>query len=254
MRNLADSLHQLQISKGKVAVFWLGQAGFLFRTADGILVAVDPYFSDCCERYSGFKRLMPKLMNADDVKVDLLITTHAHYDHFDVDSIPVMLANGDTHLIAAEDGRAECQRLVLPPAQISYLKCGDEWQDRGACIKAMPCDHGELAPDALGILLVISGKRIYITGDTCYRPDLFENPELKDVDLLILPINGAFGNLNEAEAAQTVKQICPKLAIPCHFWNFAEHGGNPGLFAEQMKENASEIPFELMPMGGHILI
>ena len=47
-------------------------------------------------------------------------------------------------------------------------------------------------------------------------------------DILIAPINGAFGNMNDEQATDFCEIIMPKLMIPCHFWNFAEHGENPG--------------------------
>jgi L-ascorbate 6-phosphate lactonase len=118
----------------------------------------------------------------------------------------------------------------------------------------MPCDHGELAPDALGLLLTMGGKRIYIMGDTAYRPDLLENPEIQGVDLLILPINGAFGNLNEEQAARVIAALKPALAIPCHFWNFAEHGGDPGKFQKEMAEIAPESAYRLMRQGEGMLL
>ena len=43
---------------------------------------------------------------------------------------------------------------------------------------------------------------------------------------MFVPINGAFGNLNEAEAVEYVKIIKPEIAVPCHYGNFAEHGGS----------------------------
>lgn len=91
-------------------------------------------------------------------------------------------------------------------------------------------------------------------GDTCFRADLLENPFLRNSDLLILPINGAFGNLNEKEAAQVVSILKPKLAIPCHYWNFAEHGGNPNEFAAAMKDICPDSKYLLMQMGEKIYI
>ena len=40
-----------------VGICFLGQAGFIFKTPDHQLIAVDPYLSNCCERYFGFKSL-----------------------------------------------------------------------------------------------------------------------------------------------------------------------------------------------------
>ena len=197
---------------------------------------------------------MPVLMEPDDLIFDAVITSHAHYDHFDVDAMPVLLSNGHTRLISAADGREECDRLHLDQSKITFLRCPDSCDCNGIRIQAVPCDHGELAPLALGLLLTISGKTIYFTGDTAFRPDLFKNPLLHHADLLILPINGAFGNMNETEATEAALMLSPKMTVPCHFWNFAEHGGNPNLFAQNMKTKAPDVPYTLMQMGGIVII
>lgn len=254
MQSLAQRAAALSVPRGQVAVFWLGQAGFLLKTADGTLAAIDPYLSDCCQRYFGFKRLMPRMLETDDLTLDMLLISHAHYDHFDVDAVPALLAGGRTRLYTALDGRAECERLHLEGEHITYLQAGDMAADGGIEIRAVPCDHGELAPDALGFLLSAGGKTIYFTGDTAYRPDLFENPAVKGTDLLIAPINGAFGNMDEAQAAQAAAILRPGRVVPCHFWNFAEHGGDPGRFMEEMKRTAPDIPYTLMPMGGLLMV
>ena len=41
-----------------------------------------------------------------------------------------------------------------------------------------------------------------------------------------------------------------KVAIPCHFWTFAEHNGDPGRFIEACKEEAPDVKVELMGQGG----
>jgi len=46
-------------------------------------------------------------------------------------------------------------------------------------------DHGEYSPDAIGVIIDIDGKKIYFTGDTCFRPDLPQLVPIKDkIDLL----------------------------------------------------------------------
>jgi L-ascorbate 6-phosphate lactonase len=253
MENFAQTILSARIPREKVGVFFLGQAGFAFKTASGELIALDPYLSDCCERYFGFKRLMPHLLDAREVIFDTLILTHAHYDHFDPDSVPVLMASGRTHMIGAKDTAAECERLNIKD-NVTFLGVGQTVTAGEVMVKGMPCDHGELAPDALGILLTVGGKRIYIMGDTAYRPDLLENPEIQGVDLLILPINGAFGNLNEEQAAKVIAALKPALAIPCHFWNFAEHGGDPGKFQAAMAELAPDCAYRLMRQGEGMLL
>ncbi len=253
MNQFATQVATKPIPGDKVGVFFLGQAGFLFKTPAGKLIAIDLYLSNCCERYFGFKRLMPCILEPGELAIETLLVSHAHYDHFDPDSVPAILSNGETALIGAKDVEEECVRLGLNK-NITYLSCGETAVRGELKVTGMPCDHGELAPDALGLLIEIGGKKIYYMGDTAYRPDYLENPQLQGVDLLLLPINGKFGNLCEEEAARVIQALKPKLAVPCHYWNFAEHGGNPGAFQEEMEKTAPDCAYLLMRQGEGILI
>ncbi len=249
----AQTVATSTVERGTLKVFFLGQAGFVIKTPGNELTAIDPYLSNCCERYFGFKRLMPRILAADELVFDHLLITHAHYDHFDPDSIPALMANGKTRLIGARDILPECERLGLKD-NITTLAVGEMARAGDLTVTGMPCDHGDLAPDALGLLIEGEGKRIFLMGDTAYRPDLLENPLLQGLDLLILPINGAFGNLNEREAALVIQKLQPKLSIPCHYWNFAEHGGNPGLFQAAMSEICPNADYYLMYQGEGLTI
>ena len=40
------SFQQAAPRKDELALFWLGQAGFLIKTPAGRAIAIDPYFSD----------------------------------------------------------------------------------------------------------------------------------------------------------------------------------------------------------------
>lgn len=234
---------------GKPTVTFFGQAGFYFVLKNGVSVAVDLYLSDCCDRYFGFKRLLPYLVSPSDLHPDWLIATHAHYDHFDPDSVPILMADGRTRLLCAKDVRQETERLNLDASRITFLSAGDRWEGPGFSLRAMPCDHGPDTPDAIGILLSFDGKKVYLAGDTCFRPDIFSDPELSGADLAILPINGAYGNLNETEAADAAAILKPKRTVPCHFWNFAQHGGSPALFCEAMRNRNADLPVLLMRPG-----
>ena len=46
--------------------------------------------------------------------------------------------------------------------------------------------------------------------------------------------------------------IGAELTIPCHYWNFAEHGGDPALFAETMKTQYPDLSYLLMRPGESI--
>lgn len=229
-----------------VTMTFAGQAGFLFETETGLRVGVDLYLSDCCHRYFGFKRLLPYLFDPHTLNLDVLVATHAHYDHFDPDSVPTILENAKTQMVAAYDVKTEAQKLGLPPRRFTYLSVGETFACDGLRITAMPCDHGKENPHAIGLLIEINGKTIYIAGDTAYRESYFRNPAVQHPDVFIMPINGAFGNLNEREGALAASLVGATLTVPCHYWNFAEHGGNPQLFMEEMKNHCPDRPYVLM--------
>lgn len=238
--------------KNSFTLTFAGQAGFIIESSRGYKTGIDLYLSDCCNRYFGFKRLMPYLYNPLDMNLDLLVATHAHYDHFDPDSIPLIMANKKTQLLCTFDCIEEVKRLGIPENRVTYIKENEIFRNDEISIKAMPCDHGKDTPYAIGLLIEIDGKKIYITGDTSFRDDNFNNTELKNVDVMIMPINGAFGNLDEKEAAKAADIISPKLCIPCHYWNFAEHGGNPHIFKKEMDEKFKDIEYILMRPGERI--
>lgn len=74
------------------------------------------------------------------------------------------------------------------------------------------------------------------------------------LDILIAPINGAFGNMNEKECAEFADAIKPALTIPCHYGMFASHGGNPGLFYDIMMNQYPENKFIIMAQGERITL
>jgi L-ascorbate 6-phosphate lactonase len=253
MIDLANEIRNLKVPEGKTAVYFLGQAGFIFKDENDNLTAVDLYLSDCCERFFGFRRLMPKLLGPSELTFDVIIASHAHYDHFDIDSMPLLTAHEDTVLYTSEEGLNECARLKIAK-NVKLLKRGGTYFEKALKIEAVYCDHSDLAPDAVGLILTIGKTCIYITGDTAYRPEMTGDIAKRDIDFMTAPINGAYGNLNETEAVLLCSDIRPKLFVPCHYWNFAEHRGDPGLFAEKMKKMLPYQKYLLMGIGNSVII
>jgi len=227
------------------------------KTAAGKIIYLDPYFSDACNRLFGFKRIFPSLIDADRVRADLVLTTHDHGDHLDTDSIPAVAKNNPKCLFA---GPVECQaafrKLNVPEKNILLLephKPVTPLPGEKFTVIPVPADHGDLAPNALGLVLEIDGFRIYFPGDTAYREDLFRKAVgNKPLDILVPPINGKFGNLNAREAAQAVKFLNPKLAIPCHFWLFTQHNGDPGAFLDACKDLNVQSQTMVLAVGERI--
>lgn len=241
--------------QGRTSLTFLGQAGFVIKSSAGKMMAVDLYLSNSGEREYGFKRLMPYLLDPREIVFDVVACTHEHYDHFDYDAIPELLCSKKTKLIAARDCRKLIERLGLMGRDDLFLAVGDRVLISGFDITAVFCDHGPETPHAIGLVIMVDGKRIYISGDTCLRIDrALQINELGPFDIMIAPINGAFGNLNEYEMVELCSVIKPKTVIPCHYWNFAEHGGNPGIFAKEMENKLPNQDYYLMQLGEMIEI
>lgn len=240
---------------GKTSLFFVAQAGFILKSANGTTMGIDLYLSDCVERFDGFKRLSPKVFRPDELELDYLAATHWHLDHFDIDSIPILMANGKTKLICAEDCCEHVQNLHLDESRVTYVRVGTHVTCEDIDLDAVFCDHGTGAPLAVGLVVTIDGYKIYIAGDTSLRLD--KAPEIAKYgpfDVMIAPINGAFGNLNEAENVQLCAFHKPKLNIPCHFWTFAEHYGNPGIYMNEMMKMLPDQKYCIMAPGEQIFL
>ena len=198
----------------------------------------------------GFKRLLPKILQPFDLEFDYLIATHPHFDHFDMDAIPQLMSNDHTKLLASVNCKQEVDRLMMDEKNITYVNVNDYIRCGDFELEFVDCDHGTGALDAVGVIVAYDNKKVYIAGDTCLRIDSAEKLRNKGpFDIVIAPINGAYGNLNEAECAKLSSLLEPKLTIPCHYGMFASHGGNPGLFYEIMKEHYPNNKILLMAMG-----
>ena len=199
--------------QGQTALISAGQAGFIIKSRSGQLLGIDLYLSDCVERLEGsigFKRLLPRILLPCEVEFDCLIATHPHFDHFDFDSVPELMSGGRTRLFASTECEGLVKELRMTNDGITYVR----------------------------------------PGDTCLRLDRAdEYKAFGALDVMIAPINGAFGNMNEEDCARLAEALCPKLTVPCHYGMFTTHGGSPGLFMEAMKQHCPALAYTIMTQG-----
>lgn len=246
---MLDFATKVLTSKGS-ELFSTGQAGFIVKSKSGQLLAIDLYLSNCVERlegHKGFKRLLPRILNASDLPFDVVITTHPHLDHYDIDAVPEMVSNG-SRLFCSVDCEKLNKDLLMDyyKDSITYVKPGDHHIAGDFDITFVNCDHGQGAPDAVGVIIRVDGKTIYEVGDSCLRLDRVHEIPL-DLDVLISPINGMYGNMSADDTAELAEALKAKLTIPCHYGMFASHGGDLKRFYDVMTEK--ELPFLIMQQG-----
>ena len=247
MCKLKELIETTEVPQSSIAIWWLAQAGFAIKTDRGKVIYIDPYLSDAVERLFGFKRLTFSPIKADEVEADLVICTHEHVDHLDPDTIPIIGKSSEAKFTGPKSCIREFKKLGLKKERIIELEEEETIEIGGLIITGIYADHGELSPDALGILFDFGKVKIYHCGDTAYRPETMGYIKTKRPDIIIPPINGQFGNLNEKEAVLLTKFVGAKLAIPSHFWMFAEHNGNPARFMEIAKKE--RVPTRLLSPG-----
>jgi L-ascorbate 6-phosphate lactonase len=256
MEGLAQRIMKKDAGAESVSLFWLGGAGFVFKYRD-LVIGLDLYLSDSCRNDNGdFKRLVPPPVNAEDLELDYLISTHEHGDHLDTGSLSRLInINTTTKLIGTGTVQKESLKLGISASRIIRLDRNESITLGQIKISAVFADHGNQSPDAIGVILELGGKRIYFTGDTCFRPDLHRLVPLNgDIDMLLVPINGKYGNPDSKDASYITAWVNPRTVIPCHYWLFKEHGGDPGEFAAVCREIAPGSNIAVLAIGEEFII
>jgi L-ascorbate 6-phosphate lactonase len=251
---LAEKIKFFKVNKGEIALFYLAQAGFCLKTSGNKIIIIDAYLSDAVERLFSFKRMIPSVITPDEVDADLYLSTHSHADHLDPDTLPEIAKNRKTFFIGSPDCEELYRQNNIPKERYCILKLNEEWKGYGVSIKAVFADHGDLAPDAVGMLIEVDGIKIYHAGDTCFAPDKIKASLNSDIDIMISPINGQFGNLNASEACLLANELLPKVVIACHFWMFLQHvsdggAGDPTTFLKESEKLPEDVKAMVMAPG-----
>jgi L-ascorbate 6-phosphate lactonase len=256
MSDFRQELSQDVVPSGGVRLYWLGQAGFAFRTPSGRRIFLDPYLSDSCERLHGFKRLSLPALRPPEVEADWVILTHEHTDHLDPDTIPVIAQRNPGCRFAGPSGCTPGLDQAGVPANRRVLLEPHQRYDFGdVVVHTVPADHGDLSPTALTFVLEFGGVRVLVSGDTSWRPAVFKPLYALKPDVVITVINGVFGNMNHIDAAMMVAEAKPRFAIPCHFWTLAEQGGgDPGGFIHACGKFCPQVKALLLRPGEGLTI
>jgi L-ascorbate 6-phosphate lactonase len=249
------AIRECPVPRGSVAIWWLGQNGFLFKSYEGTVASVDMYLTDSCagllsDKGYNLNRQVPVLIEPEDLDVDVYACTHNHQDHTDPETIR-RLRNRDTAHFVGPHPTCDVYRSekivsgrIVPAWPSCELEFGD-LQIRGTF--ALPTDDTDL--NHMGFLLRFgNGPKIYMTGDTDYS-DLLCEAGKHSPDLMITCINGGFNNLSHWEAADLAGKIKPKAAIPCHYDMFPDNSIDPKQFQAAMKLRAPEVHYRELEHG-----
>ena len=212
-----------------VKLRWLGQAGFSAAGADATVV-FDPYLSDLCKAVHGLDRSIETPAAPEELGADVVLVSHWHEDHLDLDSAVEFVESGAT-FVAPPSCIARLAGMGIASANLVAIIAGQTVELAGATVTAVPAHHmvaGFLTEDAVGFIVELDGVRIYHSGDTEYDRTLLAANERGELDVALLCTNGTGGNMNATEAAMLASQLQAALVVPMHFGMWSEAAYGPG--------------------------
>jgi len=246
-------VREFEVPKDSMAIWWLGQNGFLFKSPEGTTVGVDLYLTDSCAALPvaiNLKRQIPVLIEPEDLVVDLFACTHNHQDHTDPETI-ARLRNKDTGTFAGPHPTCDVYR----EQRIESGRIAPTWPDgvlefRDARLTgtfALPTDDTDL--NHMGFVVQFGrGPKVYITGDTADH-ELVASAARHSPDLMISCINGGFNNMSAWEAAGLAAKVKPRIAIPCHYDMFPDNSADPEQFRATLAIRAPDSRYRRLVHG-----
>lgn len=249
-RECMDSIRHYKVDKGSVALWWLGQMGYLIKTPEGTLLSVDAYLTNSCKKIGdavgmNMDRRVPIFIEPEELEVDHFLCTHSHHDHADPETITRV--RKDAVQTFAGPGLA-CESFAgcgVEQGKIQQVYPGGKLRISDVTVHgtfAVPTDDTDLAH--MGYVFAIdNGPRIYISGDTDFH-ELLGHVRKLEPDVMITCMNGGFNNLSHWEAADLAAIIKPKVAIPCHYDMFPDNQGDPQQFRAFLHLRAPEVRYQ----------
>jgi L-ascorbate metabolism protein UlaG (beta-lactamase superfamily) len=249
---LLSGISSLLMAQGKTEVQWLGQSAVKITTPGGKVIVIDPWLINNPKTPEQYKKLEAL------GKVDLILVTHGHGDHFadapalsKLNNAPVyghsgMLQSAITlGILPREMGqRFNKGGTVIPPGtniKITMMNAehGSEliWRNL-----ASGKDEAHVGGEPIGFIIELeNGFKIYHMGDTGVFGDMKFIGEYYKPDLILIPIGGHYV-MHPKEAAFATKELLkPRFAIPIHYGTLPEMKGTPAEYIEALGKSSTKI-------------
>jgi len=240
-----------RVASNKVKVTFVNHSTFLIQYA-GLNILTDPIWSYRCSpfQFAGPHRMRPPGVKFEDLPpIDLVVISHNHYDHFDVNTNKDLIKKHKPKFIVPLGMKKSLEKLGAK--EVEELDWFQETSVQDLSIMPTPANHfssrGLFDQNATlwcGFLLQYNGHKVYFVGDTGYGPNFKKmGEEYGPIDLCLIPI-GAYQpewfmgpiHVSPSEALQVHHDIQSKQSIAKHFGTFPL--ADDGMFIAQ---NALEV-------------
>lgn len=251
---LIAQIDRLQVPPGQLALWALGQSGFVIKGGQTIAY-IDPYLSDRVDSSGKSVRRFPAPLDPGQAShAQVIFTTHEHGDHTDIATLgPLMAASAGAMLVTSPQGRELALQGDVADERIRLARLGERVELAGLAYTAIPAAHYSYEVDSLGhsrwmgFLIECNGVRLYHSGDTVVIPQIFEALAGRSIDIALLPINGRdffreqrniVGNMWPGEAIDLTVRLGARLLLATHNDLFAHNRVNPGLLFDELDRRA----------------
>ncbi len=229
---------------GKVRVTWIGHASFFVQFSDHS-VLFDPNWA----KWMGLvKRLQhPGILLEDMPEVDLVLVSHAHFDHLHKKSLRGIEARDG--IIVPRGSGDLVKGLGLDP--VVEMKIWEEGLHGGLRVVHTPSHHwgarfGHDTHRDYGGFLVATGQRtVFHCGDSAYFGGFKEIGSREQIDIALMPIgayeppSGRDVHMNPEEALTAFEDLGAGLMIPMHYGTFMLSNEPPEEPLERLRAEAA---------------
>lgn len=212
---------------GEVAITWIGHASFLIQFTD-LNVLIDPNFANWLFLLKRIKRSGLKI--GDLPPIDLVLLTHAHFDHFHKPTLR-RLPHPKMGIMPRGVGdlahNLGFSRLIELEWWECFSQARSDWK-----VTFTPSQHWGARTLADrhrgygGFVLEHQGRKIYHAGDSAYFAGFKEIGRRLAPEIALLPI-GAYHpetfravHMGPDEAVKAFQDLNAKQLIPMHFGTF----------------------------------
>jgi L-ascorbate metabolism protein UlaG (beta-lactamase superfamily) len=226
-----DSHDLPYLEKAQMCVTWLGHAGFLIQIG-GKNILVDPNWALW---HGPVKRVKhPTLVPADLPYIDLVLITHAHFDHLHLPSLRA-IATGQPIIVPRGVGSI-VKRCAF--SSITELGCWDAVQFDNLEITLTPARHwgARMIHDTYrefgGYIIRGEERSVFHCGDSSLFDGFREIGQRADIDVALMPIgaylapSGREVHMNPEEALEAFDMLGADHLVPMHYGTFPL-GGEP---------------------------
>ncbi len=212
---------------------WLGHSTVLLKI-DGVTVLTDPVFSTRVgialgPLTLGLKRIVePALRIPELPKIDLVLLSHAHMDHFDIRSLRRLEGHATTIITASKTSDLLRVRRY---GRVQELGWGEKTQVGPLAIRAFPVNHwgARMRTDTYrgfnGYTVESHRRRLFFGGDTALTTSFRTLQGRRPFDLAIMPV-GAYNpwihyHCTPEQAWQMAQEARFEFFLPVHHQTLA---------------------------------